>query len=393
MNFLKSIMEYTKHYESPTSFWRWAGITAISAVIRDHVYLPQGETIICPNIYTLLLASSAEHRKGRPIALCEKLVTAVKSTKVISGRSSIQAILDELARGETDKTTGHLMRGGSALFSAPELSAGLVSDPDAIKILTDIYDFRQEYTSRLRGSGIFRIKNVCFTMMAASNEELLRDVYDTKALFGGLLGRTFLIKPDEFRKANSLWEVRDTAETFNGLIKLLKDAATLKGEFEVEPCAQKLYDSWYEPFRESYRGKSDKSGVYGRIHTSILKLAMILCVNETLEKVVLKIHMEEAIEEGIGLIPNYHNFVMGNAKTPVAEVATILIHELFIAKDKTLSRRMILGKHFNQFDSEMLDKAVITLEQGGMIITQMSSEGGVAYRMTEKCGDLLEKGK
>ena len=60
-----------------------------------------------------------------------------------------EGILDELARGETDKVTGRVTSGGSALFSASELSAGIVSDPEAVKILTDIYDFKDDYTSRL----------------------------------------------------------------------------------------------------------------------------------------------------------------------------------------------------------------------------------------------------
>ncbi len=111
-----------------------------------------------------------------------KNLLGTKSTKLISGRSSIQGILDELSRGETDKVTGKVTSGGSALFSASELSAGIVSDPEAVKILTDIYDFKDEYTSRLRGTGVFRIKNVCFSLVAASNEELLWDIYDGFAL-------------------------------------------------------------------------------------------------------------------------------------------------------------------------------------------------------------------
>jgi len=129
---------------------------------------------------------SAVSRKGAPIKLCEKLVKRAESTKIISGRASIQGILDELSRG---KPIRRLKGPGwrSALFCAEELSAGIVNDPEAIKILTDIYDFKDEYTSRLRGSGVFRIKNICFSMMAGSNEELLRGVYGSEAVMGVFL--------------------------------------------------------------------------------------------------------------------------------------------------------------------------------------------------------------
>lgn len=390
MDFLSELLKYTKDYESPTSFWKWAGITTISATIRDHCYRKQGDTLICPNIYTLLLASSAEHRKGRPVALCEKLVRKVESTKVISGRSSIQAILDELARGESNPKTGVLQKGGSALFSAPELSAGVVNDPDAIKILTDIYDFREEYTSRLRGSGTFRIKNICFTMMAASNEELLRDVYDSKALFGGLLGRTFLVKPDEFRPANSLWDVQDTSIGFNHLLKILRELANIQGEFEIEPAAREIYDNWYKPFREAYRGKSDKSGLYGRIHTSIFKLSMIFCINYSKALLITAEHMEEAIREGTSLIPNYHSFIMSQSKGTAPEAATLLIQHLYSAKDRTVSRKRFLAENYNKLDVETLDKAVQALQEGGMIEMRPIAEG-VGYFMSKQCWDMLNQ--
>ncbi len=276
MSFVSDFINHTKDYESPSSFWKWSSYTAIAAVLRDNVWRQFGDSRIFPNIYTLTVADSAVHRKGAPVKLCEELVKRVKNTKVISGRSSIQGILDELSRGETDKITGKILAGGSALFCAGELSAGIVSDPEAIKILTDIYDFKDEYTSRLRGSGIFRIKNVCFSLMAASNEELLRDVYDAKALFGGLLGRTFLVKSNEFRKANSLFTISDTTSEITKLVESLKEISELRGQFTFTTAAEEFYDSWYKPFRKSYEKKSDKSGIMGRIHTSVLKIAMII---------------------------------------------------------------------------------------------------------------------
>ena len=196
MGFIKLLLEHTKPYESPESFWKWSAYCTIAAIMRDSCYIRQGDSNLYPNVYVLLLADSAVHRKGNPVRFCEKLTGKIANTKVISGRTSIQAILDELARGETHPKTGKTIKGGSSLFSAAELSAGIVNDPEAIKILTDIYDFKEEYTSRLRGTGTFHIKNICFTMMAASNESLLVDLYDEKARTGGLLGRTFLVKPN-----------------------------------------------------------------------------------------------------------------------------------------------------------------------------------------------------
>jgi hypothetical protein len=391
-NFVQLYLNHASEYESPTSFWKWSAYATIAAILRDNCFRKRGDIFTYPNIYVLLLANSAEHRKGAPVKLCEELVHQIKNTKIISGRSSIQAILDELARGETDAKTGRIIKGGSALFSAPELSAGIVGDPEAIRILTDIYDFRENYTSRLRGAGTFNIRNICFTMLAASNEELLRTVYDSGAIFGGLLGRTFLVKPDEFRPANSLFRIKDKALSKQGLLKELEGISQLVGEFTFTKEAEDAYDSWYIPFRESYRGKSDKSGVSGRVHDSILKLSMLLCVNYTKGLEIQKQHIEEAITEGMELMPNYQNFVMGGGKSTIAETSSIFLEELYNSVGTVISRKEILGRHWQNFDSELFDKAISHLEQAGMIISQPFGPNGINYAMTKKCKDMLFSG-
>ena len=390
MSFISDYLAHTSIYESPKSFWKWSAYCAIAGVLRDNVYRKQGDMVIYPHFYVLLLASSAEHRKGNPVRLCESLVAKIKNTKIISGRSSIQAILDELARSEMNPATGKSLSGGSAFFSVPELSAGIVNDPEAVKILTDIYDFREEYTSRLRGTGTFRIKNVCFTMMAASNEELLKDVYDSKALFGGLIGRTFLVKPDEFRPGNSLFRIADKSLSYQVMLDKLQTISLINGEFSFDEDAISTYEGWYHPFRESYRDRTDKSGVSGRIHTSILKLAMVLCIDTTNDICIRKIHIDQAIEECMELIPNYQSFVMGGGRSSLSEVSTIAITAVYEAPGHRISRKNLLQRNWSSFDAETLDKIMLTLTQAGMIDEKMTQEG-LDYVMTEKCIEILFK--
>lgn len=392
MSFITNYLDHTKIYESPTSFWKWSAYAAVAGILRDNCFYKQGDEPLYPNIYVLLIADSAVQRKDRPVRMVEKLCQKVNNTKVINGRSSIQGILDELAKGETDKKTGKMLKGGSAIWIAPEMSAGIVSDPDAIKILTDIYSFREKYDSRLRTSANFSIKNICFSFMAASNEELLRDVYDIKATMGGLLGRTFLVAPNEFRPGNSLFDLK-TDDSMNLLTNELMEIAKIEGEFDFRPEAKQTYDEWYLPFRAGYEKKSDKSGISGRIHTSVLKLAMVLAVSDSHELIIRKEHIIKAIEECQELIPNYTRFVMSSGKSSLAEIATLLLSALNDAEQHCLSRKAILQKFWNVLDqgAETLDKVITTLEQGGMIQSSMGESGDINYRMTQKCIDILFK--
>ena len=393
MDFVSGFIEYTSAYESPTSFWKWSAYVTIGSILRDNCFLLLKDIKIFPNIYVLLLADSAIQRKANPINFCREFVDTIHNTKLITGRSSIQGILDELARGETDKITGQIMKGGSALFLAQELSANIVNDPEAIRILTDIYDFHPNYDSRLRGMGHFRIPNLCFSMFAASNETLLRDVYDVKATMGGLLGRTFLVIPDEFRPGNSLFNPNHTSSSLDSLTNELKLFSQLRGRFEVNKDGQEFYNEWYLPFRESYKEKQDRSGIVGRIHTSVLKLAMILCVNETKQLIIHTRHIAQAIDECTKLLPNYQSFMMSGGKSPIAEAATIIVNEIYSHKDHCCSRRIIMQRHWNNIDAETMDKVITTLAEAGMVKI-IGIENELIYQLTNECITLLfEKGE
>ncbi len=362
MDFVNGYLDYTRSYESPTSFWKWSAYSTIGAVLRDSCWKNQGDNLLFPNLYVLLLADSAVQRKDLPVAIAQKLITLVHNTKVIAGRSSIQAILDELAMTETDKKTGRMLSGASAIFIAPELSAGIVADPQSVSIMTDM------------------------------NKALLTDVYDIRAMHGGLLGRTFLVVPNEWRPGNSLFSILDQVSKFNILLDELKQVSELRGEFSFTPAAEKEYDAWYLPFRETYKTKPDKSGIAGRIHTGILKLSMILAVNYTKELLITKEHIEESIGECMSLMANYQQLVMGAGKSPISEVGSIVLNEIYTSPNGILSQKKLLQKHWSSFDVETLEKFINTMSQAAMITVEMTDDG-LGYKLTKKCLELLFKGE
>ena len=59
MPFVEDYVSFFKDYESPTSFWKWSAYAAIAAVLRDSIFLQQGDLVTYPNIFVLLLAQSA----------------------------------------------------------------------------------------------------------------------------------------------------------------------------------------------------------------------------------------------------------------------------------------------------------------------------------------------
>src|SRR3990167_58763 len=101
MTWLDEVLASAEELESPRRYFLWSALTAISAVVKDSVWVNRGGAYnLYPNIYVILYGPSGL-RKGLPIALARQMVTEVGNTRVISGRSSIEAIIQELATAHT----------------------------------------------------------------------------------------------------------------------------------------------------------------------------------------------------------------------------------------------------------------------------------------------------
>lgn len=386
MSFVCDLLIHTRQYESCTAFWKWSAYAAIAAVLRDNVWLPHGDSKLYPNIYALFLAPSSG-RKGNPVNTAEHLVHIVKNVRVISGRNSIQAILRDLATTETTKD-GTVMRGGSAIFFAPELAAGIVQDDQSIQILTDIYDYRPTgHATNLVGGGKFRVDKLIFSMLGASNEELLRDVYTSKAIEGGLLGRTFLIIPDEFRPSNAFPEGNEGR--FLRLVDTLRDVSKLEGPFDWNPDAREFYRLWYDKFRNDSAKKSDRGGILGRLPTGVKKLAMILAANDQSLEIKM-VHTEQAIDECLGLIKNYAALQMSQGKSSISACGSALMEILCKAHPEFVDRRYIIRDNWMHFDPDLLDKTVLAFDTAGLIKTYVKGSQ-VGYGITDKGLEIMGK--
>src|SRR5882724_8337773 len=133
---LDTLLKSTDELESPKNFWFWGGLAAIAAIVKDNVWIDRGGAFKqYPNIYVMLLARSGL-RKGPPINLAKRLVTKVGKSRIISGRSSIQAILKDMGTSQS-APGGKIIGGADAFILASELSASFVDDKATMDILTD----------------------------------------------------------------------------------------------------------------------------------------------------------------------------------------------------------------------------------------------------------------
>jgi len=312
------------------------------------------------------------------------------------GRASWQGITDELATDAGNKRTGVPIKDGAAIIIALELTSSFVEDPSLIKMMTEGYAFMAEYEYILR-KGKTKVTNRCINLLGGSNETLLRDMYNTQASYGGLLRRTCLIKPDGRRPPNSLDDPTSLMPIAHKQILLdqLDIIKNLKGEFIRTIDARRIWKDFYIKLYNSYEYVKDKSGFVEGAHTLISKLAMLIAASQN-TLVITEAIIYKAIDEILSLKENYTSFMLGAGKNPHANLGAIILSTLWNYYQssngvvKSLQRREILLKHWNEISSEDLDKLLLTLE-GAALIKMVPSGNGPGYILTDEAKNIFIK--
>jgi hypothetical protein len=323
----------------------------------------------------------------------------VNSTKIISGRSSIQGILKEMGTAQT-QPGGKVNNKSTIFIASSELTSSIVSDPVAMDILTDLYDRQYnigEWRSLLKME-TFSLKDPTITMLTATNDAHAVEFFGKKDVHGGYFARTFIITETKRNRANSLLVPLTNPPKYPELIEYLKELGKLTGAFA--PLASKeetelhhipflehvtgetnyfsdaglLYQKWYEEFIDTVHNQEikDETGTLNRFGDSVLKVAMILSLARSPELYIDEESMQLAIDYCEKLIGNVREMTHGKkGLSEFKNIKTLIIKELLGRDTHQISRAMLLKRMWAHYkDATELDDIMMSFDQAGMIKTQ-----------------------
>ena len=395
MGWLDDLIDSVSELESPTSYWLWSGMTAIAAVVKNRVYLPKGKLLarkatgdeevykLYPSLYVLLLGPSGT-RKGPPIALARSLVALAGDTRIISGRSSIQAIITELGRTKTRPGGGPIVTDSSAFINASEMSTAFVKDPDSLTILTDLFDNHYHnkkgntWKNTLKHSSVETLRDICITILAGINDAHFDDMIHTKDLEGGFVARCLVVKEERRARKNSLLRPLQKAPDVDELADYLRKLRQLKGAFELAPDAIDFYEAWYERFNPEDMG--DKTGSANRIHDHVLKVAQNLALSRAPELFIIKDDIELALKLCVDTtLADITDISAGVGDSDIAKKAKILIKRLRKCPGNRMTRTRLLRLHYMDFDKHDLERMQETLIEANLILEPYRVKIGGTY--------------
>lgn len=414
MNWLDEIVKQHDELESPQSFWKWSALAAISAVVKDSIWINRANVFkTYPNIYVMLHADSGL-KKGPPVSMAKQLVKAVNNTRIITGRSSIQGILKEMGTAQT-QPGGKVTMKSVVFVCSSELSSSIVEDKVATKILTDLYDRSYnegEWKSLLKMES-FHLKDPTITMLTATNEAMAEDFFTRAAIQGGYFARTFIIYERENTVSNSLIYPLEYSPDYRAAADYLKELAKLSGPFlpfadmakseeyryakvKRSPRGERtvyfnevglVYDDWYDNFKEMVRTQEikDETGTMNRFGDSVLKVAMLMSLAQCPELVISLPAMHGAIAECEKLIGNARRATLGKqGMSNTSLLKSLIIMELLNREPHTVTRTVLMKKMWMHYsNSEEFDNLMLAFDHAGMIKTN-SVANQILYQMPDE---------
>lgn len=385
MSWIDQLLDATSEAITPQRYMYWSGLTAISAVVKNRVWIQKQSVIkVYPNMYVFLVGPSGIG-KSYPPSLMEKLVRRTKSTRVMAGRHSIQAIIQKLSSAITLEGEVKPITDSACYISSGELSTALVRDPDALTLLTTLYDGHynsEEWSNVLKGSGTEQLKDINVTLLGAINPEHFKDMISSKEIAGGFIARTIIVEEEGASKVDAQLRASSkpavNLDTLSEHLKLLK---SVNGVFHIEEPAIVLYENWLKEFHP--KEIKDKTGTANRLRDHILKVAMNLSLSDRLDKVISLLHMEEAIEKCLEIFDGIRGVTAGIGLSDFSAKQALIIHHLLHTVNNSDTRMRILRKHNGDIDHYDLDHIIETLEQAGGIDSVREGRE-VTYKLNEE---------
>lgn len=357
MNWLDEVLLQHKELETPMSFWYWSALAAVSASVKDNVWLDLQLYKLYPNIYVMLHAKSGL-KKGPPVSMAKQLVRAVNNTRIISGRSSIQGILKEIGTAFT-QPGGIVINKAIAFIASSELSSSLVEDKAAMDILTDLYDrhYNEGDWKSLLKSDSFKLRDPTITMLTATNESHSDEFFVKKDIQGGYFARTFIIYADKRNAVNSLVKKLTHPPDYIHLAKHLKEISRLTGQFKDLDKTEggEYFDNWYKIFTAETEGVIDDTGTLNRFDSSVLKVAMLLQLARDPKLEISLGAMQEAVTQCEKLIGHTRRVTMGKKGRSSYAMQKVMILEKLLEREPHMITRsqLVMDMHYHLNASEL----------------------------------------
>jgi len=173
----------------------------------------------------------------------------------------------------------------SVFFGKQQYNTGLVS------LITDLYDYREEWVSETIMRGRSVLKNNCISILGGSTPTWLQKMLPEDAFTGGFMSRFVLCEMPATYFKRVAFPQRVSGDEWDTIVGKLRRFLAMHGEMKWAPQAYEAYKVYYEGLLPS--GDIQRDAYQEREAEQILRVSMLLALSE--DKMMLELrHFQRA---------------------------------------------------------------------------------------------------
>lgn len=404
MPYLQDWLYVNSQNECPERFWRWAGLTLLGHIVGRKVYYQHGKWKIFPFLYCGLIGDAGSGKSSAKGEVKKVIVEHFPEFMFSASVQSREDIIVKMGSPECEISYKDPKRGDGQLSTyrpffilANEFEHFIsVEAKNMVAFLTDIFD-ENHFSTGFKNAKSDVFINPMVSILACGVPEWLMTELKMNLFKGGLGRRLVLVCDGANESYPDPIPPADSEQVFlDRVLPHLKAARDLVGCFERSQEAKEWWHKWYKLHKQNKPDDPILLQFHSTKHVMVLKVAMLLALNERPFRLVLeRVHLETALAFFDDLVPAIQRLTSGIGRNELAGIGTQIMEWMTnmegVAKWIDLRRtfrRYLQSREFN----DVIDDFIKT-EQ--LYLMEMDSEtAGVPMRfvlLPGACYGVLEK--
>lgn len=370
---LGEYLRFTDGLEACPRFRFFSAACVLGAAINNQVWLQRGDegllSRLMPNIWIVLLAPPYRGHKTSTINMSINcLIQGFDEVRILADKLTPEAVVNALASPQSQKDIVRIgPRDATGLIKAPEMSVLFGKqqyNTGMVSLITDLYDYREEWRSETIARGKEVLRNNCISIIAGSTPKWLQSMIPQDAFTGGFMRRFIIVEmPSTFNKrVAEPKKPKDSA--WDKIVKSFSTFRNLTGQMTWTEEGRNYYCKYYESYTPT---QDDQYDAYMEAESEqSLKLAMLLELNKG--STVLGL---DSIKEAKAIL----NSIMPETRARIQSLSTHprmhLIQEIkdiFLAEG-TISEAQLLKRVYKSLSQgeRQFYEAISIMHKSGMI--------------------------
>jgi len=289
---LAQYVEFTSGLEACTRFQFFSACCVLGAAVNNRVWLHRGDKELLPKLFpnpwVLLLAPPGRGHKTSTINMAVNcLQQAYPEVRIIADKITPESLVKALSEPTEKELIRIGPRDATGLIRAPEISVFFgrkTYNEGLITLITDLYDYREEWVSEtiMRGKAVLR--NNCLSILGGSTPDWLQSKLPEDAFTGGFMSRFIIVEMPPTYSRRIAEPQKPSDASWAKLVNAMSNFRYASGEMEWADDGRQYYREYYEGLEPT--GNTQLDAYQEREVEQILKVAMLLALCD--ERMFLK---------------------------------------------------------------------------------------------------------